>query len=480
MKKSALLALALLAPYIVLAAMPRSIALVIQENGNVQVSETHDIEPAGPDGLVRISPLPETLVATSVNATPADRSDNLDIAAQRFAYDLRNDTTLFHAYVGETITCHGEDDPVTGRLATLPDFAAPHPALMLEAAGQTVHYIPDIFALESIEFPSRPALSRQPTLLWQLAAGQMPPPSVQLNYAATGISWSAAHEAILAEDSRSFALASRVRIQNKTSRDFVNARVRLALTEKGLYTPLVPAAEDPRAAKPSALRYGADGASWVPERLGASAGIVATYDLPQALTLPAGGDVRAGLVTAPAVAAETRLVYDGVRFDRYQRNRRNDWNLGTESTSIVETRLSFQNALPTPLPPGEFRLLRGRADKTLDWIGTDWLPALKPGESATINLGPAAGLTGRRLRTAYSDVVPFKVAEETFEITVENQTAAAQTVTVIEHFYRGDNHQITAASAEYTPGTAPHSIQFDVPVKPGSSQSLTYTVRYTW
>ena len=146
----------------------------------------------------------------------------------------------------------------------------------------------------------------------------------------------------------------------------------------------------------------------------------------------------------------------------------------------METRLSFQNALPTPLPPGEFRLLRGRADKTLDWIGTDWLPALKPGESATINLGPAAGLTGRRLRTAYSDVVPFKVAEETFEITVENQTAAAQTVTVIEHFYRGDNHQITAASAEYTPGPTPHSIQFDVPVKPGSSQSLTYTVRYTW
>lgn len=480
MKKTALLALALLAPAAAPAAMPRSIALVIQENGNVQISETHNLEPAGPDGLVRISPLPETLVATSVNAIPADRADNLDIAAQRFAYDLRNDATLFHAYVGDTITCHGADDPITGRLATLPDFSAAHPALMLDTTGPTVRYIPDIFALDSIEFPARPTLARQPTLLWQLAAGQAAPPSIQLNYAATGISWSAAHEAILAEDGRAFALATRVRIQNKTSRDFANARIRLALTEKGLYTPIVPATDDPRAAKPPALRYSADGASWIPERLSASAAIVATYDLPQALTLPAGGDIRAGLVTAPALAAETRLVYDGVRFDRYQRNRRNDWNLGTESSTIVETRLTFQNTLSPPLPPGEFRLLRGRADKTLDWIGTDWLSALKPGDSATLHLGPATGVSGRRLRTAYSDVVPFKIAEETFEITLENQTAAAQTITVIEHFYRGDNHQITAASAEYTTGPSPHSMQFEVLVKPGSSQSLTYTVRYTW
>ena len=202
--------------------------------------------------------------------------------------------------------------------------------------------------------------------------------------------------------------------------------------------------------------------------------------MPQPLTLPADSDLCAGLAAAPAVPVETRYVYDGVRFDRYQRNRRTDWNLGTEFSPIVETRLSFKNDLPAALPPGEFRLLRGQADQTLEWIGTDWLPALKPGDSATIDLGPAAGLTGRRLRTSYSDVVPLKVSEESFEITLENQTPADQTITVVEHFYRGENHEIAAASAEHVPGADPHSIQFSVPVKAGTQQTFTYTVRYTW
>ena len=478
MKK--ILCLFLLVPLAAFAAKPRSIALVIQENGNVQVSETQDVEPAGPDGLARISPLPETLLPASVNAVPLERGETLDIVAQRFAYDLLDDAALFRAYRGDVLTCLKGAATFSGRLASLPDFTTASPSLTLDVDGQTVRFVPNVLALDTIEFPARTTLARQPTLLWQLAAGQTPPPAIQLNYAASGISWSAVHEAILADDSRSIALSTRVRIQNQTSRDFPNAHVRLALTEKGQFAPLVPESTDPRAAKAPALRYSADGTTWIPERSGASAGIVATYDLPQPLTLPAGVDIRASLATAPALPVDTRFIYDGVRFDRYQRNRRSDWNLGTEYSSIVETRLSFKNDSTAALPPGEFRLLRGHANQALEWLGTDWLPSLKPGESATINLGPAAGLSGRRLRTSYADVVPLKVAEESFEITLENQTSDDQTITAIEHFYRSDNHEITAASAEYTPGTDPNSIQFTVPVKAGTSQTFTYTVRYTW
>ena len=47
---------------------------------------------------------------------------------------------------------------------------------------------------------------------------------------------------VLADDARSIALATRVQLRNQTQRDFANARVRLALTEKGQFAPLVPAA----------------------------------------------------------------------------------------------------------------------------------------------------------------------------------------------------------------------------------------------
>ena len=462
------------------AAQPRSVALVVQDGGFAQVSETHDVEPPGADGLVRIGPLPETLLPASVNAAPAERGEFLDVVAQRFAYDLLDDAALFRAYRGNAIVCRKGETTLAGRLANLPDFSRAAPSLVLEAEGPAVRIVPDLFALDAIEFPARADLARQPTLVWQLAAGQTAPAVVQLHYAAGGLSWSASHQAILAADSRSIALSTRIRLRNDTRRDFVNARIRLALTEKGLYAPLVPDPADARAGQAPALRYAADGQSWVPERTAASAAIVATYDLPQPLTLPAAAEIRASLAALPALPVETRYIYDGVRFDRYQRNRRTDWNLGTEFSPVVATRLAFRNESAAALPPGELRLLRGEADRNLEWIGTAWLPALKPGEAADLDLGPAAGLSGRRLRTGYVDVEPFKAAEESFEITLQNQTAADQVVDVVEHFYRGDNHQITAASAEHVPGGDPHSVHFSIPVKAGASQAFTYTVRYTW
>ena len=474
--------LIVLLPLAAAAAKPRSIALTIRENGQAQVSETHSIEPPGADGFIRIGPLPETLLPASVSAAPVERGETFEILAHRFVYDLLDDAALFRAFRGTGITCRKGADTFAGRLASVPDFSSPSPSLVLDSDDQPVRVIPDLFALDSIEFPPRADLARHPTLvIWQTTAGQAVPPAVQLNYAVSGLVWSASHEAVLADDSRSIALSSRIRLQNRTGRDFANARVRLALTDKGQFAPLVPALGDPRAARTPALRFAADGKSWVPERTAASAAVVATYDLPLPLTLPADLEVCASLAAVPALPVETRYLYDGVRFDRYQRNRRTDWNLGTESAAAVETRLTFKNGHTAALPPGEFRLLRGQADQTPEWIGSDWLPALKPGESVTLQLGPAAGLIGRRVRTGYAEVVPLKVSEESFEITLENQTAADCEITVIEHLYRGETHEIAAASAEHTPVDGdPNAIQFAVPVKAGASKSFTYTVRYNW
>lgn len=480
MKRLALLLL-LWTPLVSPAAKPRSISLTIQDNGYAQITETHDVEPAKPEGLVQIQPLPETLLPATISAVPLERGETLDILSQRFTYHLGKPADLFRAYRGATITVRRGNTSHSGRLAAIPDFTQPNPSLTLEAEPPAPHFLPNLFEIDSIEFPPRADLAKTPTLLWSLPPDISPPAAVQLSYAASGIVWSASHEALLTEGGRTMDLSTRVRIRNLTRRDFSNARIRLALTEKGRYPPLIPDPADPRAGRTPALRYSPDGRNWVPERLAASATVIATYDLPQPLTLPAETEIYASLKPIVALPVDIAYVYDGVRFDRFQRNRRTDWNLGTEYSTHVETRLVFQNpAAAPPLPPGEFRLLRGAADRTLEWMGTDWLDPLPAGSSATLYLGPAAGLSGQRLRTGYAELVPLKSAEESFEIILENQTPQNQTIEVIEHFYRGDNHEITAASSEHTPGPDPHSIRFQVNVKAGAKKSITYTVRYTW
>ena len=470
-----------LLPMAVLAAQPRSISLTIQDNGNAQVSETQEVPPPGADGLLRVSPLPETLWPASVTAIPVDSREPFTILSQQFSYDLLDSPSLFLAFRGESITCRKGADSFTGRLASLPDFSSPTPSAMLDIGGQSTRMIPNILDLDSIEFPSRPTLAYTPTLVWRIPNNQPIPGSVQLHYAAAGLSWKAYHEAILSDDARSIALSSRIHLKNSTSRTFSNARIRLALTDKGQFPPLVPNPADLRASKSAALRFSTDGKSWIPERTAATASIVATYDLPTTQTLSAGSDTLVVLATSPSLAVETRYLYDGVRFDRFQRNRRTDWSLGTEFSTAVETTLAFSAPKDAPLPPGEFRLLKGQADQALDWIGTAWIPALKAGESTTLQLGPAAGLSARRLRTGFSEVVPLKVSEESFEITLDNQTPADTTITVIEHLYRGEKHEITTASSTQSPVEGdPNAIQFTVPVKANSQKSFTYTVRYTW
>ena len=478
--KPALRAAALLLPAAALAANPRSISITMQETGRAQISETHDVPPPAADRLARIAPLPETLLPASVNLLPLERGQTIDVLSQRFAFDLRDSESLFRAYLGRPVTARRAGASYAGRLAALPDFSSDAPALMLAAEGQPARLLPNLRDVEAVEFPARADLARTPTLLWQTPADQAPPAAVQVHYAADGLSWSASHEAILSPDGRSMALSTRVLLSNRTTREFANARIRLALSDKGVHAPLVPEPRDPRAGGRAPPRFAPDGQSWIPERSVAAFSTVATYDLPNPVTLPPGEDVRAGLAVSDSVPVETRHVYDGVRFDRYQRNRRTDWNLGTESSPAVETRIAFRNPAAAPLPPGEFRLLRGAADRALEWIGHDWLPPLRPNEEAALHLGPAAGLSGRRVRTAYSEVVPFKVSEESFEIAIDNQSGADATVAVVEHLYRGENHEIIAASFEHSPGPSPHSIQFSVPVKNGTQRIVTYTVRYTW
>lgn len=464
-------------------ANPRSVSLTIQENGSVRVSEIHDLPPpARPGDPVAVSPVPETIVPATVAAAPTDRGAVLGLVSQRYAWDLADGNAFFRAALGWPVTARPAEpgvEPVRGPLAALPDLESPSPMLLVDAK-QGLALVPDLGSLASVEFEPRPDTAREPTLLWTLDPSQPAPASVQLNYAASGLEWSASHDAILSGDARSIALSTRVKIHNGTSRRFDRATVRLSLTEKGRYAPLVPDPADPRAAVPAALRFAEDGRTLVPERTAASAAVTMSFDLPATLSLPARGDVWATLADWPDMPVETVLRYDGARFDRFNRNRRADPDYGAGSSDVVETRLTFRNGGKVPLPPGPFRVLRGDPSVPLEWVGTDWLPALAPGETVTLRLGPAAGLSGRRERKAFTETEPLKAAEESFEISVANQTPFDRTVEVLEHLYRGDRWEIAASSAPYEAGPVPGSIVFRLPVKAGGTRTVTYTVRYAW
>jgi hypothetical protein len=221
----------------------------------------------------------------------------------------------------------------------------------------------------------------------------------------------------------------------------------------------------------------------MPDRLVAGLSPVQTYELAETVSLPDGATKYVTMIAAEKVPVRRAFVYDGVRFDRFQRSRHTDWNYGTESHNIVDEFVEFDNdpdfGLGQPLPPGRLRLIQRRSGDVLDFLGETDLSPVAPKASARARLGPARGWHGERERTGYMEISPAHEYDESFEIRLKNDGDRTETVHVVEHLYRGADFEITKADTEYKK-TGPQIIEFSPDVKPGVQRSIRYTVHYRW
>lgn len=447
------------------------VQLTVEESGAFRASERFVPGPADEEGWTRVGPMPETLEVATVRASPAALDATLEVKAQRFERGAADVDDLFRR--SGTVTVKRAGDAVKGRVVRMPERSAGGAMPLLLGTERGVAWIPDVTAASEVDFELG-AEALAPMLAWRLGGDGAAAGPVQVRYAATGISWEAVYEGTLAEDGRSLALGARAGIRNGTMRTYENATVRLALTEKAAYERVGGGGE-------LRLRAAEDGRSLVPERTAASAGVAETYDLAGSVTLPAGETTWVGLGGEATWPCEVRLVYDGARFDRFQRNRRTDAAYGAESGTSVETRLRVTNSGKSAMPPGVVRVSRGEpGGGATEWLGTDRLPALRPGQSAELRLGPAQGLSGRRVQKRFAERAGGMGAEETFEIALENRSGRTCEVAVVERMYRGSAWEITSADSEHRPGRVEGEVEFPVTLKAGETRRISYTVAYQW
>ena len=92
--------------------------------------------------------------------------------------------------------------------------------------------------------------------------------------------------------------------------------------------------------------------------------------------------------------------------------------------------------------------------------------------------GFAFDLVGERTRTNF-EVDPEKhTATESFEIKLRNHKKQPVEIRVLEGVGRWHNWEISAKSDPFTKKDA-HTIEFNIPVKPGEEHKLSFTVLYT-
>ena len=334
--------------------------------------------------------------------------------------------------------------------------------------------------LSSVRFPdARDRAYLEPQLRCRVEASASTQLHVRLAYLVEGMAWRMHYEGVCNEAFNAMRLETRLHLSNGSGGRFSNVRLKLGVTQRGRLSPLF----GPGAAPKPPLRYGYGAFRPSFEQAVAGLGVLEAVDIERPVTLEEDEEKILVIGRAHHVPISRMLIYDGVRFDRFQRNRRLDWSYGTESHQAIEARIVFENkaavGLGTPMPSGLFRLYQERGRNHVDFIGDEPFPSTVPDATCRISVGPVRGLRGDRERISYREVVPLHQYDESFAIRLWNETEDDVVIRVVEHLYRWHTYEITKADSAYsTP--APQTIAFLVDVKAGGKRSIHYTVRYAW
>jgi hypothetical protein len=465
--------------------MPQGTVLTLYDTGMGLVNDQRRIVLARGENLVRFMGVPVQIDPASLSFSSMSGGAPLQVLDQRFEYDLTGMERMLQRYAGQTIVVRDGDQRQDGVLLSIPRNDQSAVSITLMSTNGNALVYPDIHRLNDVAFPQAgDAAYITPTVIARMSAQQDGPQMIRLNYLAEGLSWNVSYEAIQTTPGPDAYLSIRVGLKNESGGHFKDARVRLVSTEKGILQDTTAANIHQAGSSGDAVQryaYGRENPSL--EQTVASAAALQTYEIPGAITLQNGAQVFIQLAQIDKFPISRFYVYDGVKFDRFPRNRRNDWNYGTEYRKTIDTYLQFSNSaaasLGFNLPPGLFRLYQQTESGAVDLIGQSYVPGTPVGGSGYVSLGPAKDLHGERERTGYSEIVPLHEYEESFEIRLKNGSPEPVEVRVVEHLYRWSDFEIVKSDAEYVQ-TGPQTIEFRVELKPGGNRSVHYTVHYRW
>jgi hypothetical protein len=323
----------------------------------------------------------------------------------------------------------------------------------------------------------------KPTLDWTIETDRAGRVDAELAYVSGGFNWNADYN-LVEGDSSALDIIGWVTMENRSGKEFENARVKLMAGDVNKIQ-----------TQPNALRFGGSGGGVIGGIVSAPTVTEKTFDeyhlytLERPVTIHDSETKQVEFVRAAGVKSEVIYIYDGAKIDtnRYQGWNpdmiRNDSGYGAQSNPKVWVMREFVNSdanhLGMPLPKGKVRFYRRDSDGRLEFTGEDTIDHTPKDEKIRVFTGAAFDLTGERKRTIFQNDMGRRMMDEAFEIKVRNHKKEPVEVRVVEHLYRGTTWDISTSSMPFTK-TDSQTIEFRVPMQPAEEKTITYAAHYTW
>ena len=338
--------------------------------------------------------------------------------------------------------------------------------------------------------PLFPAPSDQsdlhPQINWLLESASSGSTSCELSYVTGGMTWEADYNAVAPVKGDTLDLIGWVTLDNRSGKRFENARIKLMA---GDVNKILPNNQRDRL-QAFVLRAAVNGGPMAQPPVTEKAfDEYHLYTLEHPTTLRDGETKQVEFLHKTGVPAKRVYVYAGFTWEpapgqQYQQEYlMQQRGFGTSSQPKVwvmqEIVNSEQNGLGMPLPKGRVRFYRQDEGGQLEFIGENTIDHTPRGETLRIYTGNAFDLTGERKRTNFKLDTGENYADESFEVTVKNHRREPADVLIVEHMYRGATWEITSKSAPFRKRDS-NTVEFPVQVPSDGSQTVIYTVHYTW
>lgn len=416
------------------------------------ITEQREVEIAA-NGEVRVAGIASTIEPASVQLRDLTEP-GAAITEQRYVPGVTTPLDMLARRIGDTVTVVTPKGDVVGVLRAVDEHS-----LVLEVGSGDQRRLSvmrrDGYVLD-VRAPG--GSSDKPSLVWRVATKKPGKHTVELSYRADGITWNADYLAVLDDAGKALDFAAWATVRNNTGASF--DRAELTLVSGGGALSAAAASTAALRAPPTPLRF----------------------TMPSPIKLTAGDAVQVELTPARRAAKVRPVITYEATTDlsashQEEANQDCTYNNGV-GMGAGKAELAIELDLPAnaTLPEGRVRLFRRKAER-LEVLSEDTLRST-PG-LARIKLAADTEVTGERKAVTCNVDERAHTIVEKIEVRVENKGKQAADVVVREFAWRWPVWKIESEDKKSV-RSGPQTLEYRVKVPAKGSQTVTYTLVYTW
>jgi len=352
-------------------AQDKEIGLTIYNNNLALVRDVRTLQLTKGISEIKFQDVAAQIDPTSVYFASLTAPDKVVILEQNYEYDLVNTSKILQKYIEQEIRLETKEG--TAYSGTLLN-ASGKDIILRESDGGIK--IVRREAVENMAFPKLPdGLITRPTLVWSIDCQQAGKHKTEVGYLTNGIQWHAEYVGVVNKDDTVLELSGWVSLDNKSGATYENAKLKLVAGD-------VHRAQDVRPFRRgrAQIEMMVSGAPQFAEKAFFEYHI---YTLQRPATVANNQIKQISLFSPAETKVNKTYSYDGAR-DRKK----------------IRVNLEFENkkasGLGMPLPKGKVRVYKRDDDKSLIFIGEDFIDHTPKDEKVRVYVGNAFDIVGER------------------------------------------------------------------------------------